>query len=195
MKKRNILRSIILVVVIVLLVVGGNASAINQLTIYLPLVVNGTAETPSPTTPPPSTTEPPPATTEPPPSTTEPPPATTEPPPATTEPPNNPPDQPSNPYPTDGTFDQHYEVDLSWIGQDTDGDNITFDVYLEVNDNTPDVLVSDDQSHTSYDPGPLLLGSQYFWQIITTDEHGLSTSAPVWDFTTAAPAVCPSRPG
>ena len=48
MKKRTLLRSIILVAVIVLLVVGGNASGINQLTIYLPLVVSGLVETPAP---------------------------------------------------------------------------------------------------------------------------------------------------
>ena len=87
MKKRTLLRSSILIVLAVFLIVGGNAKAFNQLTLYLPIVVDGTEESPSPTTPPPSTTEPPPATTEPPPPTTEPPPPTTEPPPPTTEPP------------------------------------------------------------------------------------------------------------
>jgi hypothetical protein len=93
MKKRTLVRSSILIVLAILLVVGGNAKAFNQLTLYLPLVIDGTSESPSSTTPPPSTTEPPspttppPSTTEPPIPTTEPPPATTEPPPATTEPP------------------------------------------------------------------------------------------------------------
>ena len=87
MKKRTLLRSSILIVLAVLVIVGGNAKAFNQLTLYLPVVIDGTSESPSPTTPPPSTTEPPPPTTEPPPPTTEPPPPTTEPPPPTTEPP------------------------------------------------------------------------------------------------------------
>ena len=87
MKRRTLLRSSILIIFAFLLIVGGNAKAFNQLTLYLPIVVDGTAESPSPTTPPPSTTEPPPPTTEPPPPTTEPPPPTTEPPPPTTQPP------------------------------------------------------------------------------------------------------------
>lgn len=96
-KRRTLLRAGIIVVIVILVVASGNARALSQLTIYIPIVVDGTVESPSPTTPPPSTTEPPttePPTTEPPttePPTTEPPttePQTTEPPPTTVPPPD-----------------------------------------------------------------------------------------------------------
>ena len=57
MKKRTLLRSIVLVAVVLLLIVGGKASAIGQMTVYLPLVLGGQLETPSPT---PTPTEEPP---------------------------------------------------------------------------------------------------------------------------------------
>ena len=108
---------------------------------------------------------------------------------------NNPPNTPSNPSPADGAVDQDLNVDLSWTGGDPDGDTVTYDVYFEANDNTPDVLVSNDQSGATYDPGLLTANTQYYWQIVATDEHGASSSGPVWAFTTLNnPPNTPSNP-
>ena len=112
----------------------------------------------------------------------------------TSSPPNNPPNIPSNPSPADGATNQSLDVDLSWTGGDPDGDSVTYDVYFEANDNTPDVLVSDDQSSTSYDPGTLNPGTHYYWQIVATDEHGATTTGPVWDFATSSPNNPPNTP-
>jgi len=100
---------------------------------------------------------------------------------------------PYNPSPMNGGTGQALTVDLSWSGGDPDaGDTVTYDVYFEAGDATPDVLVSNDQVGTSYDPGVLTAGQTYYWQIIALDNHGASTAGPVWHFETiAAPDTTP----
>jgi hypothetical protein len=111
---------------------------------------------------------------------------------------NNPPYVPSSPSPADGAIDQSVDVNLSWSGGDPDGDSVTYDVYFEANDSTPDVLVSANQPGTSYDPGTLAYSTHYYWQIVAEDEHGSTTTGPVWDFITVSqtnnPPYEPSNP-
>jgi formylglycine-generating enzyme required for sulfatase activity len=104
---------------------------------------------------------------------------------------NNPPNLPFSPYPADGAAVQSLDVDLSWSGGDLDGDAVTYDVYLEANDSTPDVLVVYNGPETTYDPGALLPNTRYYWRIVARDEHGATTAGPVWTFTTATGATCP----
>ena len=109
---------------------------------------------------------------------------------------NNPPNIPGSPSPGDGATGQDINVDLSWTGGDADGDTVVYDVYFEANDSTPDILVSDDQLGTTYDPGALNYDTHYYWKIIAKDSHGATTSGPVWDFTTgSAPNNPPNIPG
>jgi len=104
---------------------------------------------------------------------------------------NNPPEQPDNPSPINGATGVSVEADLSWTCSDPDGNDLTYDVYFEVDDPEPDVLVSDDQTETNYDPGTLSNSSIYYWQIIAKDEHGATTEGPVWQFTTEGEANHP----
>ncbi|RLF31942.1 MAG: hypothetical protein DRM98_04745 [Thermoplasmata archaeon] len=98
---------------------------------------------------------------------------------------NYPPNTPSNPHPIDGQLYVEIDTNLSWIGGDPNpGDIVTYDVYFEPNDPTPDMLVSDDQLSTTYTPGTLEYETTYYWKIIATDSHGNSTEGPVWRFTT-----------
>ena len=60
---------------------------------------------------------------------------------------------PSNPSPTDNSLGVLVNTDLGWSGGDPDSeDTVTYDIYFEANDSTPDVLVSNDQSNITYNP-------------------------------------------
>jgi polar amino acid transport system substrate-binding protein len=104
---------------------------------------------------------------------------------------NQPPHAASYPFPPDEATNQRLDVDLGWTGGDPDGDDVTYDVYFETDDITPDVLVSDNQRGTTYDPGTLSANTHYYWQIVAEDEHGETTDGPVWDFTTGADEPLP----
>ncbi len=108
---------------------------------------------------------------------------------------NQPPNTPSSPTPANGFNGYPIDSDLSWTGGDPDaGDTVTYDVYFGTNP-TPTTLVSNDQSAVIYDPGTMLADTHYYWKIVATDNHGASTSGPVWDFTTANRAPnTPSNP-
>ncbi|MBN1483312.1 MAG: carboxypeptidase regulatory-like domain-containing protein [Chloroflexia bacterium] len=109
-----------------------------------------------------------------------------------TGPTNHPPNMPSSPSPADGAADQGVTVDLHWTGGDPDGDAVTYDVYFEAGDSTPDVLICDDATSTSCDVGTLIYDTHYYWQVVASDEHGATTSGPVWDFTTSGSMVTPT---
>lgn len=101
----------------------------------------------------------------------------------TTEGPNNPPNIPSNPNPPNGAVDVDINADISWTGGDPDpGDTVTYDVYF--GDSSPPSLVVSGQSDTTYNPGTMSYLTTYYWQIVSWDNHGASTSGPEWDFTT-----------
>ncbi len=94
-----------------------------------------------------------------------------------------PPHMPYHPHPPDGAIHQPLTVTLAWDGGDPDGDGVAYDVYLETGDPTPDVLVAQGQTGTTFTPDPLTPGALYYWQVVATDRHGLAASGPVWCFT------------
>jgi len=112
---------------------------------------------------------------------------------------NNPPNTPSSPSPADGATGVAVSADLSWTGGDPDpGDTVTYDVYFEADDSTPDVLLYDDIGTPTCDPGTLAHDKHYYWTVIATDSHGASTTGSTWDFTTGSvpnnPPNTPSSP-
>ena len=96
--------------------------------------------------------------------------------------PNNPPEKPSDPDPINGSFNLELFVDLYWICSDPDDDKLVYDVYLEANDQDPDILVSDDQESNTFFTEKLQYKTMYYWQIIAKDEHGASSPGPIWHF-------------
>jgi hypothetical protein len=111
---------------------------------------------------------------------------------------NNPPNTPSDPEPEDGATEVDIDADLSWDCTDPDGDSLTYNVYFEANDPTPDEMVSENQTGTNYDPETMNYNTHYYWRIEAWDEHAASTLGPIWDFTTMSepnnPPNIPSDP-
>jgi hypothetical protein len=108
---------------------------------------------------------------------------------------NLPPYTPSNPDPDDYKTDVNINVSLSWSGGDPEDDEVTYDVYF--GDINPPPKVKSNQSGTTYhSPDILDFDTDYYWRIVAWDEHGYSTSGPVWSFTTEEnlPPNTPSNP-
>jgi len=96
---------------------------------------------------------------------------------------NHNPNIPNSPTPSDDATNRKINVNLEWSGGDPDGDNVTYDVYFSAT-NPPTSIVSPNQSSTTYDPGALSYKTDYYWQIISWDEHGASSDGPIWHFRT-----------
>jgi len=97
---------------------------------------------------------------------------------------NLPPNEPSDPHPPDGGANVPVNVTLCWDGGDPNpGDYITYDVYLECS-YPPHNLVSNNQSGNCYEATGLVLNKTYYWQIVAWDSQDLSTTGPIWHFTT-----------
>ena len=98
---------------------------------------------------------------------------------------NRNPDLPATPNPADNAADSGTDPRLSWTGGDPDtGDTTTYDVYFGTDAAPP--LVRSGYGAQDYDPGPLELGTIYFWRIVASDAHGAQTVGPLWTFTTVS---------
>ncbi|MFO8009661.1 MAG: hypothetical protein R6U89_02500 [Dehalococcoidia bacterium] len=112
---------------------------------------------------------------------------TTTPTPTPTEPSpelNQPPYVPENPFPADGESGIKVNSILNWNGGDPDGDAVFYDVYLEKENSSPDKLLVENLTHTSFDPENLEYDSHYYWRVKAEDTKGNVAEGPVWDFYT-----------
>lgn len=106
---------------------------------------------------------------------------------------NFPPNTPSNPSPSDGATYVDPDADLSWEGGDPNpGDTVTYDVYFGTTSPPPKIITN--QTGITYDPGTMGYNTQYYWQIIAWDNDNLSSTGPIWDFTTEGPNNPPNTP-
>ena len=97
---------------------------------------------------------------------------------------NQPPNQPVSPSPGDAAWNVSFTSDLSWLGGDPNpGDTITYDVFLEANDPSPDILVCDNAATELCDPGVLLESTTYYWQVGATDSYNETSTSQIWSFT------------
>jgi len=96
------------------------------------------------------------------------------------------PNTPTNPSPNDRAANVDINTLLHWLGGDSDPeDTVTYDVYFGTT-NPPPKSVSN-QTGMTYNPGTMQLTTTFYWQIVSWDNHGASTSSPVWSFTTLQP--------
>ena len=110
---------------------------------------------------------------------------------------NNPPYTPYHPNPANGVTGVDINADLFWHGGDPNsGDTVTYDVYFGTSSSPP--LVSSNQSGLSYDPSTMDYNTLYYWKIVSWDNHGASSTGPLWSFTTSSvpnnPPYVPSDP-
>ncbi len=105
----------------------------------------------------------------------------------------SPPYQPANPQPLDEAKGVSLTPQLKWSGGDPDlEDRVTYRIYFGTSKNPPLVKTLEDvaaaKTTFAIDPrakyGDLEEGTTYYWQVRATDTHGLSSSSPLWSFTT-----------
>ena len=96
---------------------------------------------------------------------------------------NVPPNTPSNPDPEDGATDVSINEILRWDGGDPNsGDTVTYDVYFGTS--SPPPLEAEGIMQDAYDPSTMNIETKYYWQIVAEDSMGLTSTGPIWSFTT-----------
>jgi len=70
---------------------------------------------------------------------------------------------------------------LSWSGGDPDGDTVTYRIYLEKGNSTPDNPIATTTATTIYYSIDLQAGATYYWKVVADDGKAI-TSGPVWHF-------------
>ena len=98
--------------------------------------------------------------------------------------PNTVPNPTSSPSPKENETDVNLTCVLSWIGSDPDEqDTLTYDIFIGTNKTA---LTCHQCNHTMNSTvfDGLQQNTTYYWQIITHDEQGASSTGPLWRFTT-----------
>jgi trimeric autotransporter adhesin len=85
--------------------------------------------------------------------------------------------------PSTGATGQNRTLTLTWTCTDSDGDNITYDVYLDKN-SSPTQRVASAQTATSYSATNLDSAATYYWKVIAKDSKGASSYSATNSFMT-----------
>jgi hypothetical protein len=105
---------------------------------------------------------------------------------------NQPPSAPTAPYPAQNMINAPLPVMLTWQTTDPENDPLHYDVYFGTAADPP--VVGTDVPQASYDPGTLQYNTQYHWKVTAKDDHGNTTSGPLWTFTTSIEPGAPGTP-
>ena len=97
------------------------------------------------------------------------------------------PNSPWNPYPPDSATNVEHttlDVTLSWAASDPNsGDVLTYTIYLDTL-NPPLTSIASGLTSPSFPLTGLSYNTTYYWNLYITDDQGVTTSGPVWRFTT-----------
>ena len=86
--------------------------------------------------------------------------------------------------PSNGSSNVALGYDLDWVGSDPDGDNMFYDVYLEANDSSPDLLVGNNVDPPHYFVTGLKYNTLYYWKVVGRDIYGEEKSSSTFSFHT-----------
>ncbi|BDU51565.1 outer membrane protein assembly factor BamB family protein [Haliovirga abyssi] len=101
---------------------------------------------------------------------------------------NTAPTAPTNPTPANNAIDITTNSAITWqASTDSDGDAITYDIYLDET-TSPAIKVASDLSVVTYSP-TLGVGKTYYWKVVAKDGKGGETSSEIWKFTTISQTV------
>ena len=97
------------------------------------------------------------------------------------------PNSPFNPYPPDSSTNIDHttlDVTLHWSATDPNsGDVLTYTVFFDTL-NPPEYNIASGLTANSYFMTGLSYNTTYYWKLYITDDKGVTTSGPVWQFTT-----------
>lgn len=99
------------------------------------------------------------------------------------------PNSPANPSISDGATNVVLDPYFSWTGGDPDGNAVTYDLYLDTNQQ-PATLFVHGLASPDYQGQGLNCNTTYYWSVTSTDQYGVISRSTVWHFTTGP---CPVK--
>ncbi len=93
------------------------------------------------------------------------------------------PSMPNTPSPSDKSLAQPVDVTLSWVAEDTDQDDLTYDILLCSSNQTNCEIVVMDHPENFIELKGLAYNTVYFWQVVAKDSYS-EISSSIWSFET-----------
>jgi hypothetical protein len=99
---------------------------------------------------------------------------------------NSNPNVPSGPVPDSAAVDVSCTATLEWNATDPEGDELTFDLYLDKT-TPPAATAGSGLPGAGYTITTALnANTDYYWKVVTHDPYGGVSESPIWKFTTGA---------
>ncbi len=112
---------------------------------------------------------------------------------------NENPSVPTGPTPANNSTGISTSPTLSWNpSTDPDGDPVSYDVYMDTNQNPTTLKTTTSLTTPQYAASGLTTGTKYYWKVVAKDDKGGASTGGPWSFTTQAqvnnPPSAPTNP-